>query len=848
MGEADGRRAVHWKIIAIAAGMVALAIPLHAFALTLTGPVAPFHFPWWGLVLGFALTEGFVIHLHVRRDAHTVSLSEIPFMFGLAASGAGSLIAGRLAGSGLALLLQRRLPFYKLAFNLGLFYLETAASLVAYRWALAGRSPVSIAGLGAGLMSLTVSVVVGAAMVSVAIAVNQPGRSMTAVVRSLVAGLVISLVSAVLAVGSLAAAWREPLALVGVTVVAAGVYGALRVYGSLNQRYEDLEAVFAFAGAMDQSVETEDLVEATLTHSRDLFGAGLVEVVISRGVGSTLTSLGESGQVVRRPAPPALASAVVESAGDKNRVTALAEAPPAIAEHYRERDIGEGMVALLGGGSGTAAMIVVGERRSGGSFTADERRILDALARQAGISLERGRLVDRLRREVGQKEHQALHDALTNLPNRLQFSLVVGEALRKAADGNRRVAVLLIDLDRFKEINDTLGHQRGDALLQELAIRLSDLVGGDEQLARLGGDEFGVLLREVSGVAEAIEWSRRINEVLHRPFVNEGLAIQVSGSIGIAIAPEHGTDDTTLLRRADVAMYEAKHAGSSFEVYDPQRDRYSTRRLAMAVELRDAIEGGMLGLHYQPKARLSDGKIIGVEALSRWHHPRHGAVAPDEFIELAERTGLIVPLTEYVLRNSFRDITRLRADGHALSVAVNISSSSLNDEEFPDLVARLIGEYDVDPQAVTLEVTETTMMNDSARARLVLAALDELGVSLSIDDFGTGYSSFSYLSTLPVDEVKIDRSFVMDMAVDERLAKIVGSMTLLVHSLGLQVVAEGAENRGTWNLLREEGCDVAQGFYLARPMGFTDLSAWLASGSVPAGDSAARMGSGLAGE
>ena len=237
-----------------------------------------------------------------------------------------------------------------------------------------------------------------------------------------------------------------------------------------------------------------------------------------------------------------------------------------------------------------------------------------------------------------------------------------------------------------------------------------------------------------------------------------------------------------------------------------------------------------------------------MEALSRWHHPRHGAVAPDEFIELAERTGLIVPLTEYVLRTAFRDLNRLRADGHRISMAVNIAASSLNDEEFPDLVARLIGECDVDPQAVTLEVTEGTMMNDSARARLVLGALDELGVSLSIDDFGTGYSSLSYLSSLPVDEVKIDRSFVMDMAVDERLAKIVGSTTGLVHSLGMLVVAEGVENRGTWLLLRDAGCDVAQGFYLARPMGFTDLSAWLAAGSMPNGDSGSRMASGLAGE
>jgi diguanylate cyclase (GGDEF)-like protein len=841
MTDVDGRRAVRLKILTLAAAMIVVGVPLHVIALRIGVPDAPFRVPWWGLAMGFAITEGFVVHLHVRRDAHTVSLSEIPHMFGLAAATANALVVGRLVGSVVALVLQRRQTPHKLAFNVALSYVATTASLVVYRAGLDGRSAVSLAGLGAGLIALTTSVVLSTAMVTVAIALSQSGRPLRHVVRSMSAGLVISMVAAGLAVAALALAWREPLAVFGVGVVAAVVYGALRAYGSLHQRFEDLEAVYAFTSAVDESVETEELVEAILRHSGDLFDADLTEIVMSRGVGSTVSSLRRGEQTVRRPAPPLIAEAVAAAAGPGISVVSFDDAPEEIVAHYREREVRTGAMAFVGGGAGTATMIVVAERWNGGTLTADECRIFEVLARQAGVSLERGRLVDRLRREVGQKEHQALHDALTDLPNRLQFSLVVADALRKAGERKRRVAVLLVDLDRFKEVNDTLGHERGDALLQELAMRLAAMVEGEEQIARLGGDEFGVLLREVSGVTEAIEWAKRINEVVHRPFMNEGLTIQVSASIGIAIAPEHGTDDGTLLRRADVAMYEAKRIGSSFEVYDPQRDRYSTRRLAMAGELRDAIEGGTLGVHYQPKARLSDGKVLGVEALSRWHHPRHGFVPPDEFIELAERTGLIVPLTEHVLRTALRDLGRLRTDGHGLSVAVNVAATSLNDVEFPDLVARLIGEYDADPQAVTLEVTESTMMTDSARARLVLGTLDELGVCLAIDDFGTGYSSLSYLSSLPVDEVKIDRSFVMDMAVDERLAKIVSSTTALVHSLGLAVVAEGVENRGTWDLLAEGGCDVAQGFYLARPMGFTDLSAWLASGAQPVGDTGSRI-------
>jgi diguanylate cyclase (GGDEF)-like protein len=398
------------------------------------------------------------------------------------------------------------------------------------------------------------------------------------------------------------------------------------------------------------------------------------------------------------------------------------------------------------------------------------------------------------------------------------------------------VAVILIDLDRFKEVNDTLGHQRGDVLLQEMALRLSETVG-EEHVARLGGDEFGVMLRGLDGVNEAVEWARKIAAVLHRPFVNEGLAIQVSGSLGIAIAPDHGTEGNTLMRRADVAMYEAKGHGSSFEVYDERTDRYSTRRLAMAAELRSAIETDEILLAYQPKADLAHGAIIGVEALARWPHPRHGNVPPDEFVDLAERTGLIGSLTEHVMHTALRDIARMRTSGFGLGVAVNIAASSLIDDEFPGFVERVLSEYSVSPQALTLEVTETTMMTDSVRARLVLAALSELGVTLSIDDYGTGYSSLTYLSDLPVSEVKIDRSFVTDMAVDERLAKIVSSTTSLVHSLGKRVVAEGVENATTWSLLAEAGCDVAQGYYLCRPIPFNELRLWLDRGAISVGDS-----------
>ena len=834
------------RILVLAAAMVVVAIPLHVFTLGRALPTPPLALPWWAIALGFLISESFSIALHVKGDAHSATFSEIPLLIGLAAASPTGLIFGRLLGSGLALVTRNGSRGPKLGFNLALSYLDSTIALTIYHGLLAEHSPVSIFGLGVGALALGATLVINGALVAAAILVTTPDRPPAAVVRSLGLGMAMSGAASVVALGGLAVFWREPITLAGVLVAGAGLYSAFRWYGSLTRRFEDLEALHQFTSAVDGAADTDELLEVTLSQTRRLFSARFAEVVLMRGVESIVTSSEGAVPSQRRPAPPAVVEAMADDSDPIRVVALLAEAPGMIADHYRSRGVQDAMVARMPGDGDTAAMIVVGSPDRS-RFGKDDLRLFDTMARQARVAFERGRLVDRLRREMTYKEHQALHDALTGLPNRLHFTIVVEESLRRARESGTRVAVLLIDLDRFKEVNDTLGHERGDVLLQELALRLSEAVG-DDLMARLGGDEFGIVLQQVRGIAEVSEWARRISSILQRPFFNEGLAIQVTGSIGIALAPEHGTDGATLLRRADVAMYEAKEGGSVFEVYDPQRDRYSTRRLALAGELRDAIEVGALAVHYQPKASMADGSIVGVEALARWLHPRHGFVPPDEFIGLAERTGLIRPLTEHVLRVAFRDRTRLGADGFSLGVAVNIAASSLNDPDFPDLVARLIGEHDVDPQAVTLEVTETTMMADSARARLVLGSLDEIGVTLSIDDFGTGYSSLAYLSSLPVDEVKIDRSFVMDMAVDERLVKIVTSTAGLVHSLGLRVVAEGVENRGTWDLLRAAGCDQAQGFFLCRPLGYTDLVAWLAAGSHVRGDVGPRLPSGLAGD
>ncbi len=833
------------RIVALAVAMTAAAIPLHLYVLPQPLPDPPMSLAWWGIALGFLITESFSLQLHVKGDAHSASFSEIPLLLGLAAASPSGLIVGRALGSGVALVTRSGSRGTKLIFNLALTYLGAALALTIYHTLLGNHPPGSAVGLGVGAIALGGTLIVNAGLVAVGIIVTTPGRRPVEVVRSLGTGAVMSGAASAVALGGLAVFWIEPLSLAAVLVAFVGLYGLFRGYGALTRKFEDLEALHEFTSAVDGAADSNELIAVTLSQTRRLFSARFSEVVLSRGVESTATSSEGSGPPQRRPAPPAVIEALDRHDGYERRVALLDDAPPDIAEHYRRRGIKEAMIARMNGEGHATSLLVVGSPERS-RFGKDELRLLETMARQARVAFERGRLVDRLRREMAHKEHQALHDALTGLPNRLHFTIVIEDALRRVRDGAGQIAVLLIDLDRFKEVNDTLGHQRGDMLLQEMALRLSEAVG-DDHMARLGGDEFGIVLRDVTGISEVTEWARRIGALLQRPFINEGLSIQVSASIGIAVAPDHGTDGATLMRRADVAMYEAKSGGSTFEVYDPQRDRYSTRRLALAGELRDALEAGAVGVHYQPKAGLGDGVVRGVEALARWLHPRHGLVPAEEFISLAEQTGLIRPLTEHVLRLAFRDRARLCAGGHALGVAVNIAASSLGDAEFPETVARLIAEYDVDPQAVTLEVTESTMMTHSARSGLVLASLDEIGVNLAIDDFGTGYSSLAHLSTLPVDEVKIDRSFVIGMSSNERFAKIVTSTTALVHSLGLRVVAEGVENRVTWDLLHDAGCDVAQGYFVSRPLGYTDLHAWLEAGAPLQGILRPRVHLGLAG-
>ena len=433
---------------------------------------------------------------------------------------------------------------------------------------------------------------------------------------------------------------------------------------------------------------------------------------------------------------------------------------------------------------------------------------------------------DELAAKQRENEYQALHDALTDLPNRLLFQQKLRDTIASREDGSL-VAVMLIDLDHFKEINDTLGHHFGDVLLQQIGPRLAGTLRSEDMMARLGGDEFGLVLPDLDDEATATRIAERILEELERPLAVETLQLDVSGSIGIALYPTHSEDVETLLRRADVAMYAAKESGSGYEVYSPSLDRNSPSRLTLIAQVRPAIENHEFELHYQPKVRLSDGKVEGVEALVRWEHPERGLVMPDDFIPMVERTVLLKPLTLYVINEALRQSRQWERQGLPLDVAVNLSPRSLLDPQLPDQVAGLLERWNVAPSRLTLELTESFLMADSGRSVGVLGRLSGVGIRLSIDDFGTGYSSLSHLKRLPLQEIKVDRSFVQHMRNDANDAMIVSATVELGRNLGLRVVAEGVEDASTFDALSRIRCDMAQGFELSQPLRATDLVRWL---------------------
>ncbi|HET6815671.1 MAG TPA: EAL domain-containing protein [Mycobacteriales bacterium] len=801
--ERSGSRPVAWLFIGL------LAAAATVLVVTVVAPVRPPMFGggwmWAAMALAFVVGDAVAVHINIGRHAHTFSLADLPMAAGLLLAPHVSLLSARLIGGLVVVVLVRRLPPMKLFFNLANWALGTACALAVWVALTSGYSGSSRFGLGV-LLAVLVCELVCALAISTVIVLAGGRMSRQDVARGAMTGAFAGLANTSFVLMSVAMIHTNPTASWAVAVVAAFLAVGQRSHVRLQKRHGALERLNDAARRLGRDLQADSIAQEIVLGAASALNAATarLELLASGDFPAVVLSFdGESVIVVETTD----ADLVRDTDSDNRRRSERITAP--LQAHGRVL----GYLSV----TGSAAVPTFGE---------DEQHLLNTLAQHASTTLTNGRLADELRLQVADNEHQATHDPLTGLANRLMFERVVSAML----GSNRRLAVLLFDLDRFKEVNDTLGHAAGDALLRDVGERLRAAVPQALCIARLGGDEFTILLTNADESAATVA-AESAREALLNPMELNCVPVSVDASVGIALAPDHGASCDDLLRRADVAMYAAKDGRHGVVVYDPEFDDNDASRLGMVAELRDAIHKDQLFLHYQPKVSLldsADTAKASVEALVRWNHPVRGFVPPDDFIGVAEQTGVIVALTDWVLTHALTECRRWLDSGLDMSIAVNISPRVLRDATFPERLARLLAAHRVPAARLTLEITESAIMDDVEHAVEVLWQLRKAGVRLSIDDLGIGQSSLAYLKRLPVHEVKIDKSFVFNMADDEDDDAIVCAVVGLAHRLRLSVVAEGVETVHARDRLVEIGCDVAQGYWYSRPLATADVAPWFA--------------------
>jgi diguanylate cyclase (GGDEF)-like protein len=810
---------------------------------------APINLPLPVLMLLFFAAERFVLDVEVREQTHSFSLSEIALLLALVFATPADLLVGQTVGAGIALALRPGQSFTKLLFNLANFAVASAVALVVFRLMVGAGSPLEIGGWVGAFAAVFMSDTIAAASVGVVIWLSQHIRPNLSSLFGV--GTIYTLVAPSVALLAATVLWYAPTASWLLVVLGLMVWVMLRWNAREVRRHRSVSQLQETTRRIQSSLTLDDVAQELLSTARDMFDAGTAELMLFNAEGTTarrarmadsttdgtvaddatlewndealdpregvwarVAAEGRAVQIRDRQSRRAsslnarVREVVMRSLGSAD------EPVGRLVDYYRGRDIRGAVVAPLRVEDAVVGTLLIGNRHgSVTSWSSADVTLLETLANHAAVAIENSRQADELHRQRDELQRSSTHDGLTGLPNRVLFRERTAAALARGASG----AVVLLDLDRFKEINDTLGHQNGDHLLRQVAARLSELERQNVSVARLGGDEYAVLLEDLPEITAATELADQVLARFDAPFVVQGVTMHIETSVGIALFPAHGNDADTLLRRADVAMYQAKATHTRAQVYERQFDPYSEARLALFGELRRAIERAELSIVYQPQATTA-GNIHSVEALVRWQHPQRGELPADEFISLAERSELIHPLTRFVLEQAIGQCAAWRRDGLDIRVAVNLSARSLHDGALVDDIAAMLERHDVPASALELEITETSIESDPQGSDALLGRLHQMGVAIAIDDFGTGYSAFSYLQRLPVDEIKIDRSFVMGMESDRRKHQIVRSTVQLGHNLGLRVVAEGVENDAVQELLEELGCDLLQGYHVGRPM------------------------------
>ena len=785
--------------------------------------------PWWGIALLSMACEMVVLHIQVRREAHAISLSELATVIGLFFCSPTGFFVGRLLGTSVTIIGLRRQAPLKSLFNLSLFSAEVAATLAVFHLLWNPDLPIAPVGWLAAIAAGTAGGVLAAVAVTLVIAAVDGELRWRELLTEPARGALGSLGTSVVALVAVHALASDPLAIVPIGITLTILLLGFRAYSGLSERHLSLERLDRVSHVVSSTPEVDEILLGVLQHAKSVLRADRAEVVfVSPETGDRPVRVEASGndelhrcEVSEQESADPVWSRVVS--GGSPLLVPRGTREPAMRAFLASRGMRDAILAPLRGESGVVGTILIGDRLGEvRTFDQDDVRLFETVANHASMALQNGELVHRLR-------HDAMHDPLTGLPNRAMFNRALADSVADVrARRSPGLTVMILDLVGFKQVNDTLGHQMGDHLLREVSVRLAGSLLDQGTAARLGGDEFAVLLPGVSEPALAVERGQQLRQTLEHPVRIDGVDVEVGVSIGICLAPQHGLDGLDLIRRADAAMYEAKHTGTGLHLYESGLEAGADPgRLALVGELRQGIAAGELEVHMQPQASLRSGEIVGAEALVRWRHPRKGLLFPDEFIPIAERSGLIRPLTSAVLQQSLAHCGHWWRSGRRISVSVNLSARSIIDADLIENVQRLLAQHGLPASALCLEITESSIISDPDRTIAVLQRLHDLGVRLSIDDFGTGYTSLSYLRRLPVQEVKVDKSFVMTMQHEGDDAAIVRSIIDLAGNLGLEVVAEGVEDAGTMADLAAMGCGLVQGYHLARPMPAADLLGWI---------------------
>jgi diguanylate cyclase (GGDEF)-like protein len=810
---------------------------------------------WVLLAALFGIAEVCVLHVQMRGGARTVSLSEAPLVLGLFFTAPPDLVLARLIGPLVVFAIIRRQSLLKLGVNTAVLLVEVGMAVEIFRLICDGSPVSSPRAWLAAYVAVLVSGVVSAVLVTLVIALFQDEFHLSDLTRAVATSSAVSAVIgtiALVAVNALQRSTETGWLLAGAAAVILICY---RAYAALTGRHAALARLYGFTDAISNTHEPDEVLRQLLLSAREIAAAEHAEIVFApalpEGIPTRLT-IDESGRLQRNDASaggpngleiPDPVHAQVLRTGTAillphrsglarrpdwrrylkrvGRREALAvplrDAPAQEGEHLQTGEAG----AASSAAPVTGSLLVAGRVGQVRTFDAADLRLVETIANHAGLALRNGWLINGL-------THAVRHDALTGLVNRSYLHQQLTDVLAEIRSGDRAGATVMIcDLNGFKDVNDALGHQMGDVLLQEVALRAAGALAPGDVLARLGGDEFAILLPNTLTAEAAAEAGERVLRAIAEPVTLADLVISVGMSIGVALAPRHGIEASGLLKRADMAMYAAKATNRGLRLWESGMGQTDAQQLTFAGELRRALADGELTVYAEPIASLITGEVVSVEVLPRWQHPERGLLMPDEFVPTAANSGLASELARYLLSAAVTACAEWRHTRCELGVSVNLPARALADTSLPEMVARLLETHGIPADRLTLEIAESSVVTDDSKALPGLRQLSALGVRVAVDGFGTGHSSLSYLRRMPIRQVKIDAGFVRRIDHDSSDEAIVRSIVELGAKLGLDVVAEGVDRQAVWDQLRRMGCGQAQGALLARPLALEAFAEWL---------------------